>query len=131
MTDKKETEENVQEEKKCKKNGLKEKKQETINWDQEIEFIEYLPESRQNGQVLLRNKELIVSEWEEGYIIEFSTLDNVYEAYMTEDGSYVRIYCRQPFKESEKENLFHAIRLFFLYGTEKGILCVTLGIDSL
>ena len=68
---------------------MKEKKQETINWDQEIEFIEYLPESRQNGQVLLRNKELIVSEWEEGYIIEFSTLDNVYEAYMTEDGSYV------------------------------------------
>ena len=56
LTDKKETEENVQEEKKCKKNGLKEKKQETINWDQEIEFIEYLPESRQNGQVLLRNK---------------------------------------------------------------------------
>lgn len=123
LTDKKETEENVQEEKKCKKNGLKEKKQETINWDQEIEFIEYLPESRQNGQVLLRNKELIVSEWEEGYIIEFPTLDNVYEAYMMEDGSYVRIYCRQSFKESEKENLFHAIRLFFLYQAQKKGYC--------
>lgn len=128
LTDKKEMEENVRKENiekeaKCKKNSLKEERQETINWDQEIEFIEYLPESRQNGQVLLRNKELIVSEWEEGYIIEFPTLDNVYEAYMTEDGSYVRIYSRQPIKELEKDNLFHAIRLFFLYLAQKKGYC--------
>ena len=88
-------------------------------WNQEIEFIEHFPESRQNGYVLLRNKELIVSEWEEGYIIEFPTLDNVYEAYMTEDGRYVRIHCRRPFAETEKENIFHAIRLFFLYLAQK------------
>ncbi len=92
-------------------------------WDQEIEFIEYPPESRQNGHVLLRNRELIVSEWEEGYIIEFPTLDNVYEAYMTKDGSYVRIHCRHPFAEAEKENLFHAIRHFFLYLAQKKGYC--------
>lgn len=84
-------------------------------WDQKIEFVEHLPENRQNGTVLLRNKELVISEWEEGYIAEFPTLDNVYEAYMTEDGSYVRIYCRKPCGKEERENLFHAIRLFFLY----------------
>lgn len=99
------------------------RKEDDTYWDQEIEFIEYPPESRQNGYVLLRNKELIVSEWEEGYIIEFPTLDNVYEAYMTKDGAYVRIYCRHPFAEAEKENLFHAIRHFFLYLAQKKGYC--------
>lgn len=100
-----------------------EQKKEMRNWDQEIEFIEYPPESRQNGQVLLRNKELIVSEWEEGFIIEFPTMDNIYEAYMSEDGSYVRIHCRQSFSETEKDNLFHAIRHFFLYLAQKNGYC--------
>lgn len=98
-------------------------KKETQNWDQEIEFIEYPPESRQNGHVLLRNKELIVSEWEEGFIIEFPTMDNIYEAYMSEDGSYVRIHCRHSFSEAEKDNLFHAIRHFFLYLAQKNGYC--------
>ena len=88
-------------------------------WDQQIELIEGLPESTQNGRTLLKNKELVVSAWEEGYILQFPTLDNVYESYMTEDGSYVRIHCRKPCREEEKDNLFHAIRQFFLYLAQK------------
>lgn len=88
-------------------------------WDQVIEFKEYPPESRQNGKVLLRNKELTVSEWEEGYILTFPSMSSIYEAYMTEDGSYVRIYCRRPFGEEETDQLFHAIRMFYLYLAQK------------
>lgn len=84
-------------------------------WDQLIEFAEKLPESRQNGRVLLRNEELVISEWKEGYILLFPTMKSVYEAYMTEDGSHVRIYCRHPFGEEEKEQLFHAVRICYLY----------------
>ena len=88
-------------------------------WDQIIEFKEYPPGSRQNGQVLLRNKELTVSEWEEGYILTFPSMSSIYEAYMTEDGSYVEIYCRRPFGEEETDQLFHAIRMFYLYLAQK------------
>lgn len=89
------------------------------NWDQIIEFTEYPPESRQNGKVLLRNKELTVSEWEEGYILTFPSMSSIYEAYMTEDGSYVRIYCRRPFGDEEVDQLFHAVRMFYLYLAQK------------
>lgn len=88
-------------------------------WDQIIELKEYPPENRQNGKVLLRNTELTVSEWEEGYILTFPSMSSIYEAYMTEDGSYVRIYCRRPFGEEEADQLFHAIRMFYLYLAQK------------
>ena len=38
---------------------------------------------------------------------------------MTEDGSYVEIYCRRPFGEEETDQLFHAIRMFYLYLAQK------------
>lgn len=84
-------------------------------WDQLIEFAEKLPESRQNGRVLLRNEELVISEWKEGYVLLFPAMKSIYEAHMTEDGSYVRIYCRRPFGEEEKDQLFHAVRICYLY----------------
>ena len=88
-------------------------------WDQVIELVQQLPESRQNGRILVRNEELTVSEWEEGYIMTFPLMHSIYEAYMTEDGSYVKIYCRRPYGEEEEDQLFHAIRLFYLYLAQK------------
>ena len=38
---------------------------------------------------------------------------------MTKDGSYVRIHALMPQNEEEKDNLFHAIRLFYLYLAQK------------
>ena len=49
----------------------------------------------------------------------FSSNENVLEGYMTKDGSYVRIHALMPQNEEEKDNLFHAIRLFYLYLAQK------------
>ena len=46
-------------------------------------------------------------------------MKNVLEGYMTKDGSYVRIHALMPQNEEEKDNLFHAIRLFYLYLAQK------------
>lgn len=46
-------------------------------------------------------------------------MQNLYEAHMTKDGSYVRIYCKPEHSDTAAENLFHAIRLFFLFLAQK------------
>lgn len=59
-----------------------------------LELAERLPGSRQNGTILIRNRDLTVAIWEEGYVFRFDTLKNIYEIWMKEDGSYARIYYR-------------------------------------
>lgn len=88
--------------------------------DMEIEIVNAVPCSRQTGKVLLQNEEMMICEWQGGYVVHFPTMQNIMEAYMTEDGKYVRIYCL-VFQDQvqERENLFHAIRLFFLYRAQK------------
>ena len=87
--------------------------------DQTIEVKIAVPAQKPNGKVLIRNKEMSICEWEEGYLVLFHQMRNVIEAYMTKDGRYVRIYALMPQNEEEKENLFHAIRLFYLYLAQK------------
>lgn len=74
-----------------------------------------LPYGQKNGTILLRNKELIVSCLEEGYLLQFPTLDNIIEAQITTNANYARIYCKNTLPESDCENLFLAIRPCFLY----------------
>ena len=57
---------------------------------QEIELITTPPPSRCYGQVLLQK-----------------------------DGTYVRVYCHPQVSETTIENLFHAIRLFFLFTAQR------------
>ena len=83
--------------------------------DLTLEFLERLPESHQNGTILIRNKDLTVCTWEEGYVLRFDALKNIYEIWMKEDGSYARIYYRRPMAEEEQDSLFLAIRPVFLF----------------
>lgn len=80
-----------------------------------LELAERLPGSRQNGTILIRNRDLTVAIWEEGYVFRFDTLKNIYEIWMKEDGSYARIYYRCPINEEEQDSLFLAIRPVFLF----------------
>lgn len=86
-----------------------------MNNEMNIELIPSPPFRHPNGLVLLRNDELIVHEWEDGYIFFFPTLKNIHEARMSKDGTLVRIYCQNWFDDTNRENLFHAIRHFFLF----------------
>ena len=85
---------------------------------QEIHLICQSP-TKQNGTVLLRNRELSILEHADGYVMLFPTLKNIFEAHMTKDGHLVQIYCSSAVTESNLENLFHAIRPFFLFIAQK------------
>ena len=87
--------------------------------DQIIEVKATVPVNKPNGNVLIRNKEMSICEWDEGYLVLFHQMKNVLEGYMTKDGSYVRIHALMPQNKEEKDNLFHAIRLFYLYLAQK------------
>lgn len=80
-----------------------------------IEILTTAPLRHQNGTVLLRNQDMTIHEWEEGYIVFFPEFKNISETYITKDGRYVRIHCNGIFNETELDHFFHAIRLFFLY----------------
>lgn len=87
--------------------------------DQRFELLTIPPASHAYGEVLLQNSELSVFEHTNHYIIVFHPMQNLYEAHMTKDGSYVRIYCKPEHSDTAAENLFHAIRLFFLFLAQK------------
>ena len=87
--------------------------------DQEIDLVTLPPSPKANGTVLLRNPELTVMEAADRYVFLFPTMKNIREASMTKDGSYVRISCAPTSTEENLANLFHAIRLFFLFLAQK------------
>ena len=70
---------------------LREELPQTVCSDMDIEIILGEPQNHQNGTILLRNKELIVSCWEEGYLLQFPTLGNIIEAQITTNANYARI----------------------------------------
>lgn len=86
---------------------------------QEIELITTPPHSRCYGQVLLQNSEMTIFENSDRYIVLFPQMLNLYEAHMLKDGTYVRIYCYPQISATNIENIFHAIRLFFLFIAQK------------
>ena len=86
---------------------------------QEIELVTTPPPARCYGQVLLKNSEMTIFENSDRYVVLFPQMQNIYEAHMRKDGSYVRIYCHPAATGLNVENLFHAIRLFFLFIAQK------------
>lgn len=86
---------------------------------QNIELVTASPASRYYEQVLLQNSEMTIFENSDRYIVLFPQMKNIYEAHMLKDGSYVRIYCNPLTTDLNTENLFHAIRLFFLFIAQK------------
>ena len=63
--------------------------------------------------------EMTVFENPDRYVVLFPQMQNLYEAHMLKDGTYVRVYCHPQVSETNIENLFHAIRLFFLFTAQR------------
>lgn len=85
----------------------------------QIEILQRMPAFHSNGKILIRNEELVVCENEQGYIIMFPSMNQIREAHMTVDGRFVQIYVKGVDKEKTKEELFHAIRHFFLFFAQR------------
>ena len=83
--------------------------------DQEIEFFTMPPSSNAYGKVLLRNSDMTIFENADRYIVLFPQMTNIHQVHMTLDGSYVRFYCTPETSDLARDNIFHAIRLFFLF----------------
>lgn len=82
---------------------------------QHIELHIGTPRFSQNGQILLRNRELVVLEQEEQYILLFPEAKQLLEIHLKKDATHVLCYCLPPYSESFHYDLFHALRLVYLY----------------
>lgn len=83
--------------------------------DQTVTVITCPPEHRNSCRVLLENDELTVMENDWEYVFLFPQAPGIYEAHLTKDGTDARYYCCPPYTDSFRQDLFHAIRLAFLY----------------
>lgn len=82
---------------------------------QNIEVLYHLPETLENGRLLLRNHELSIIERGDKYILLFPAACQILEAHLTKSGSLARFYCLPPVTDNLRSDLFHAIRLVWLY----------------
>lgn len=73
------------------------------------------PSVTENGQILIRNRELYVIKKADGYIFTFPEAKQIIEAHLSMDGKDACIYVHSPYTEQLKEDLYHAIRLIYLY----------------
>lgn len=85
----------------------------------QIELLQSVPHVHPNGQTLIRNEELEVNKTNEGYLVRFPSMNQIREAHMTADGRFVQVYVKGWDKEKAKEELFHAIRHFFLFFAQR------------
>lgn len=92
---------------------------------QRIELRPYSPAFHSLGCVLLRSRQLIVMENDDGYIFIFSAADSPLEARLSPDGSNVLIFAAGKPTEIFVKEIFHAIRLCFLFlAQQKGLFAL-------
>lgn len=83
--------------------------------DQTIELRPFPPAVHPLGRVLLRNSQLIVLENEDGYILIFPAADKPLEARLSPDGTRILIFAAGMPTELFVKDIFHAIRLCYLF----------------
>ena len=82
---------------------------------QTITLINDMPPNKINGTLLLRNNELTVVESADCYVLFFPSSPEIIEAHMSKDGKEARFYYIAEINDTFRENMFHAIRLIYLY----------------
>lgn len=86
---------------------------------QKILFQTGSPSIRENGLVLLRNSELVVLEVAEKYILLFPQSGSIREIHLNKSGDFAVCYCNPPYHEAFHYDIFHALRLVYLYLAQK------------
>lgn len=93
--------------------------EERMDADQIITFYATHPYLLENGKVILRNYELNIMELEDKYIFNLPLAKDLHEIHLSKDGSKVDIYGVPTLSDTFKYDLFHALRLPFLYLAQK------------
>ena len=86
-----------------------------IHIDQTVTVIDHAPAQHSLGSTLIQTHELVIMEDDLQYVFLFPDAPGIHEAHLTKDGSDARYFCCPPYTESLQQDLFHAIRLSFLY----------------
>lgn len=71
------------------------------------------------GTLLVCTNELCVMELENEYIIRLPLAAQITECRIAADGTNARLYVSPPYREPLLSDLFHAIRLVFLFGAQR------------
>ena len=87
--------------------------------EQTVTFYATRPYLLENGKIILRNFELNVMELEDKYIFNLPLAKDLHEIHLSKDGSKVDIYGLPTLTDTFKYDLFHALRLPFLYLAQK------------
>ena len=74
-----------------------------------------IPAFRQNGRLIIRNKELVVIDAKDRYILEFPCMPKLLEVHLSKDGRKALLYYLPPLSELHRESFFHVLRLTYLY----------------
>lgn len=87
--------------------------------DQRVSVIWGTPPSLTNGNLLVRDRELVVYEQERDYLLIFPTFSQIHEISLSKDGADVFFYCDPPVTEELEDQFFQALRMTFLYLAQK------------
>lgn len=90
--------------------------------DQSIELRPAFPPSHLLGEALLRSDQLIVLKNTDRYILIFPAAESPLEAWLSFDGSKVILYAAGSPSQIFVKDIFHALRLCFLYLAQKKCL---------
>lgn len=74
-----------------------------------------LPQQINHGQIILHNQELVIINQEEQYLLYFPTSKRHLEIHLSKAADTARCYCLPPYDSDFHYDLFHAIRLLYLY----------------
>ncbi len=85
------------------------------NANQTITFFTGHPQYHENGKSILRNHELNILELSDKYIFTLPQAKDLFEIHLSKDGSHVDIYGIPTLTDTFKYDLYHALRLPFLY----------------
>lgn len=77
------------------------------------------PAAHTNGNVILRDPELVIMEQADTYILLFPNAPDIIEIHLRKDASEAHCYYLRSYSDTFKTDLFHAIRLLFLYLAQK------------
>lgn len=82
---------------------------------QTVALYPSIPAFRQNGRLLIRDKELTVIDAEDRYVLEFPCMPEISELHLSKDGQKAILYYLPPLSEPHRISFFHALRLTYLY----------------
>ncbi|MDD7404078.1 MAG: PqqD family protein [Butyribacter sp.] len=71
--------------------------------------------TQETGNLLIRNQEIMIFERQEEYLFQFLQSQQLEEGYLSKDGKYASLWYMPPCTETLREEVFHAIRFFYLY----------------